>query len=649
MEYSTSSMNSYVGVFCEESIELLEEVVQNLLKLERGEKKVLAAIFRCLHTIKGGAGVLEFTPIMRLAHVMEDTMEKLQKDQILLSQEVVEEVFEATESLREMIEKVERGENVQERPDLEERLLFIARKTTSAKALSSRESSQESDEVLKELFLMKEELLILPLGKEKIEALRQKLLALEEKTHARGASEAESYVSALIRYLELVLDKEGEIDTGSEEFLEGLKVSLQKIQDLWQSSISQTQSRIEKTETSFEEKEVERKSQYLRVEERKIDTFTNLVEELMMVRGNYEYLLEKLKEYSLPSELIKAFRDNHRSLSRNCEELQKSLFSLRLVPAKFLFQRFPKVARDIALQKQKKIKLVTAGENTEVDKKVLDALSGAMLHLVRNACDHGIESPQERVASGKSEEGTVSLKAWHKGSFVYLEVSDDGRGLDPEKILKKAQELGLVAEGASPTKEEIFNLIFQPGFSTADSVSEISGRGVGMDAVKAAVEELHGSVEIRSIFGKGTSFTLKVPVRLGITTALLVRANGEQYALPVEAVANITSLTKKQIHFARKTPVFSFQGRIISLCSLAYLLGQQDAAFPEEARIVVATNGEKHIGLAVDEVLGRHNMVTKPLPKVLSRGPFTGSAILGDGRVIFVVDPFKVIQTSRSS
>ncbi|MCD6155780.1 MAG: chemotaxis protein CheW, partial [Candidatus Atribacteria bacterium] len=203
--------------------------------------------------------------------------------------------------------------------------------------------------------------------------------------------------------------------------------------------------------------------------------------------------------------------------------------------------------------------------------------------------------------------------------------------------------------GGSLTEEEIFNLIFQPGFSTADSVSEISGRGVGMDAVKAAVEELHGSVEIISISGKGTSFILKVPVRLGITTALLVKVNGEQYALPAEAVANIIRLTKKQIHFARKTPVFSFQGRIISLCSLAYLLGQQDAAFPEEARIVVATNGEKHIGLAVDEVLGRHNMVTKPLPKVLSWGPFIGSAILGDGRVIFVVDPFKVIQTSRLS
>lgn len=170
-----------------------------------------------------------------------------------------------------------------------------------------------------------------------------------------------------------------------------------------------------------------------------------------------------------------------------------------------------------------------------------------------------------------------------------------------------------------------------------------------MDAVKATVEELHGSVEIRSISGKGTSFILKVPVRLGITTALLVRANGGQYALPAEVVANIIKLPRKQIRFAGKTPMFSFQEKVIPLCSFTYILGGQDAAFPEEVRVIVATNGEKHIGLAVDEVLGRHNMVTKPLPKVLSWGPFIGNAILGDGRVIFVVDPFKVIQTSRLS
>lgn len=637
-EFSNPNLGSYVGAFCEETREFLEEVTQRLLELEQGKKSVLEVIFRCLHTIKGGAGVLELTPIVRLSHAMEEVVEQLRKEEISLSPEVVEELFEATEKLKKMVEDIEEGKDIREDKDTEKQLLALMERKTLV--LSPSGTPEEGDGVTQELLAIEQELLVFLLDREKLDALRRRFCLLQEKMHEQGGSEAADYTLAFVRYLELVQEKEGEIDFGSEEFLEGLRTSIEKIKGLWQAFLHKKDDKAKGRETPPEPGE-EKKSQYLRIEERKIDTLTNLVGELMTARGNYEYLLEKLMDSSVPSGLTKALQENYRSLSRICEELQKGLFSLQLVPVRFLFQRFPKVVRDIALQKKKKIRLVTAGENVEVDKKVLDALSGPVLHLVRNACDHGIEPPEERLAAGKSEEGIVSLKAWQRGSFVYLEVSDDGRGLDFEKILSKARALGLVPEGASPSEEEILNFIFSPGFSTADSVSEISGRGIGMDVVQTTVRELGGDVEVKTALRKGTWITLKVPTRLGVQTVLLVGVNGERYALPLEQVVSILKLSRNDVFLAGGFPVFSFRGKITPLYPFAHLLGERESSLPEEVSVVVVADGRRTLALSVDQILGCRSIVTKPLPAALQGGMFISSTILGDGRVVLVVDPFR--------
>jgi len=360
----------------------------------------------------------------------------------------------------------------------------------------------------------------------------------------------------------------------------------------------------------------------------------NLMGELVISRSR---IMETLKKYQ-----IKEIDESLAQLSRITLDLQNIVMKIRMVPIAFVFNRFPRMVRDLSKKLNKEINLIITGQETELDRTVVDEIGDPLLHLLRNAIDHGIESKEEREAKGKQPIGTVKLDAHHEGNNVVIEVSDDGRGLDREKILKRAIERGLIDEASATTltDEKIFSFIFEPGFSTAEEVSDVSGRGVGMDVVKSTIEALNGSVQIESVKDRGTKVIIKLPLTLAIIQALLVTIGDFIYAIPLVNVEETLSIKKEEIKIVEKKPVIYIRGEIIPLTNLKELFQLPHTESDEDAlNIVIVHSGTRKYGLMVDELLGQDDIVIKSLGKLLKGiKEFSGGAILGDGSIALILD-----------
>jgi two-component system, chemotaxis family, sensor kinase CheA len=322
--------------------------------------------------------------------------------------------------------------------------------------------------------------------------------------------------------------------------------------------------------------------------------------------------------------------------------LQKSVMKIRMVPVEQLFRRFPRVVRDVAKQRNKEIAVEIAGQNTDLDKSILDALAEPLAHLVRNAADHGIEPTPGRVAAGKPARGTIKLNAYHQGNQVVIEISDDGRGLDREKIVRKAIERGIVtAEEAKHLNEaEALHLIFKPGLSTADEVTEISGRGVGLDVVQNVLEKLKGSITLESEPGKGATFLLMVPLTLASIQALLFRVGGRLYAVPLASVVEITRVTEPEIHRVDQREVLRLRNQILTLVRLDRLgTGQPVDHSGKRQYVIVIAQGSRRFGLIVDSLMGEEELVIKALEdRLVASELVSGASILGDGTVVLILN-----------
>jgi len=384
----------------------------------------------------------------------------------------------------------------------------------------------------------------------------------------------------------------------------------------------------------------------LRVDAGRIDTVMNLVGELIIGKSMLQRTITEFERTHPKDPLRGKFADALAFQSRVLGELQKSVMKIRMVPVEQLFRRFPRVVRDVAKLRNKEINLEIAGQNTDLDKSILDALGEPLAHLVRNAADHGIETAAERVAAQKPSRGTVRLDAYHEGDQVVIEISDDGRGLDREKILRRAIESGIV--GANDTarlnNSDIMNLIFEPGLSTADEVTEISGRGVGLDVVKSAVDNLKGSIELESELGQGTTFRLMVPLTLASIQSLLFHVSGKLYAVPLAMVVEITRVSEGEVHRLDNHEVFQLREQVLTLVRLERL--ESSAARAREKRIfvIVIGSGSRKFGLAVDSLMGEEELVIKALEDRLVTSPLvSGASILGDGTVVLILNVPAVI------
>jgi two-component system chemotaxis sensor kinase CheA len=391
------------------------------------------------------------------------------------------------------------------------------------------------------------------------------------------------------------------------------------------------------------------------------------------LRDNFRSIQDELERVREAREQIKALSEAIHSLGRVSDGLQKGVLDTRMVPIGPLFERFRRVIRDLSHSSGKEVILTIGGEKTELDKRMIDELSDPLIHMVRNAVDHGLEPPEERAAAGKPRAGTVSLQASHRGNSVVITVSDDGRGIDCQRIRQKIVAKGLLgqAEAQELSDRELIAFIWHPGLSTAETITEISGRGVGMDIVKSRIENLSGAVDVRSALGQGTTFTIRLPLTLAIMSSLLIRIHDEIYAIPLDHIDEIVEIRPRQIYRVQGRPAIEIRKKIVALVSLddvfrwggaAHPKARNGARLPGDGRtqdqqalasgqepsdkrtVVVVQNGETTIGLLVDQLIGMQEVVLKSLEKNFRTIPgLSGASILGDGRVSLILDLDAVI------
>jgi two-component system chemotaxis sensor kinase CheA len=382
----------------------------------------------------------------------------------------------------------------------------------------------------------------------------------------------------------------------------------------------------------------------LRVDAEKIDSVLNLVGELIIAKSMLHQAMNEFERRFPKDPLKMRFSDAMAFQARIMNDLQKSVMKIRMVPVEHLFRRFPRVVRDVAKSCGKEVNLVVTGQDTDLDKSILDMLAEPLAHLVRNAVDHGIESPADRINEGKPAQGTVTLDAYHQGNQIVIEVSDDGHGIDREKITAKAIERGVLraADAALLSEADVNDLIFHPGFSTAEQVTSISGRGVGMDVVKTVLEKLKGSVSIKSTPGKGTTFYLKVPLTLAIIKALLFRVGDRLYAVPLASVVEITRTTQGALHRVDNHDVMQLRNEVLTLLHLSDLAEPRGET--QKMFVVVISANERKFGLVVDQLVGEEELVIKAMDDhLVATDLVSGASILGDGTVVLILNLSSVV------
>lgn len=360
----------------------------------------------------------------------------------------------------------------------------------------------------------------------------------------------------------------------------------------------------------------------------------------------YGTLSNIFDEYETEAKNISGkFRSYTQNLGTIAGDLQEGVMKIRMVPINQIFSRFPRVVRDLQRELNKKIDLVIEGEDTELDKSVVEDLLDPIMHCIRNSVDHGIEAPEARTAAGKPETGTILLKASNEGNQIVIEIKDDGAGIDVEKVRKKAVDRGLIHPDKAVTEQDAFNLIMQPGFSTADKISNISGRGVGLDVVKTMINNLKGTISINSAKGKGTSFIIKLPLTLAIIQGLLVRVGKEVYSIPIANVIESQCINISEINHIDNYEIMNVRNEVISVLRLSRLFGIPETVKSDECYIVIVGTQEKKIGVMVDALIGEEDVVIKPLKDQFTNSPgIAGASILGDGSVSLIIDVGQLLE-----
>ncbi|QNU66127.1 chemotaxis protein CheA [Ruminiclostridium herbifermentans] len=389
-------------------------------------------------------------------------------------------------------------------------------------------------------------------------------------------------------------------------------------------------------------------AQSIRVSQEKIDKMMNMISELLIAKNSFMHISTKLNvEYDLP-EMSKEVKQVGAYVNRISDELQNAIMSIRMVEVRTVFQKMPRVVRDIAQSTGKKMDLIMEGESTEIDKTIIEQISDPLVHLIRNAADHGIENPEERSLKGKAETGKIILRAYNKNKNVYIEIEDDGKGMDAEKLKEKAIEKGFISRSEAEllNRTQLVNLIFLPGFSTARQITEVSGRGVGMDIVKSNIMKINGNVTIESEVDKGTKMTIQLPLTLAVSRGLIVEVSGESYIFPLEYIYGTAKIKKDNIHMYNGKCFTHLRGEVLGAewLSKIFLMDEIDDT-QDELNAVIISNGAEKYAIFVDKLKSEQEFVVKTLDGQLSSIPgISGSTLLGNGKVVLIINPLDIMQ-----
>ena len=682
-------MNQYLSMFIDESNDHLQSLNENMMGLEANPEdlSIVQVIFRSAHTLKGMAATMGYEDLASLTHQMENVLDLVRNNKLRMQDFIFDTLFKSLDALESMVENITGGgDGKADVTSIVTSLQAIVRgevpsaggisgsdavSKASVKATNTpilldefqfsvlEQSIQEGHKVMYvEVTIRKDCQLkavraymvfdLLERSGEVVKSFPSVQDIEQEKFDQsfslyyitqKDAKEIQSMIlnlSEIDKVTAVDLDKESLEQLGQETTAATAEAPVQNTSIASPTSAVPAQAKEEGAKQAPRAGTNNAPSRTIRVDIERLDVLMNLFSELLIDRVRLEQLASEVHNQDL-TETVE-------HMSRVSADLQNIVMKLRMVPVDTVFNRFPRMVRDLAKSLDKKVDLIVTGADTELDRTVIDEIGDPLVHLLRNAVDHGVESISDRIAAGKPEMGTINLRAFHSGNHVFIEIEEDGAGISREKVLKSALKKGVVTseQAASMSDSEVYQLLFAPGFSTAEVISDISGRGVGLDVVKAKISSLGGHVTIYSTLGKGTNFSVQLPLTLSIIAAMLIRLGSEKFAIPLSSIVETGIVKQSQIRTIHGNKMLEFRNTHIPLVSLSriFSIPDFDETTEEETEIVVVRKGERLVALAVQDFIGQNEIVIKNLSKYLPEVPgISGATILGDGQVALIIDP----------
>ena len=692
-------METFRQTYLEESFEGLDVMEAGLLALPPGEpdKEKINEIFRALYFIKGGSGTFGFNEIAGFTHVLETLLDEMRDGRRDVTQESIDAMLSAVDILRDMLTKLSNHEDIDEERALEVQNVLEAILGGASNTLGEIAGEPTSDSATRvgewQISLVPEPEL-LQTGNEPLRIFREleTLGELEVNADDSDLPDMASYnpESVYIKW-NLTLSGEGVNEEDIREVFEwidgdGADVTIKLIaSDIQDNEVPlpatpkvATSAAIEKSTNTSQTKQADevtakpavkpkakpradkaeakpKQEGSIRVDLSKIDQMVNLVGELVITQSmlsqfgeQAESSAESAEETSM--EWVDKLKEGLTHLERHTRELQESVMNIRMLPVSFAFNRMPRIVHDVSQKLGKQIDLVMEGEGTELDKTMLEQLTDPLVHIVRNSIDHGIENPDVRIAAGKPEMGTVKMAAFHQGGNILIQITDDGAGIDHHRIAAKAIEKGVIDEDHNLNRDEIVDLIFHAGFSTADEVSDISGRGVGMDVVRRNIRGLGGSVDVKTVPGEGSVFTIRLPLTLAILDGQLCKVGAQTYVFPLVSIIESIQVDEAMIKgIAGETELYKLRDSYIPVIRLHNKLGIQDACTDlTQGLLVVVEDAGQRAGVFVDDLLGQQQVVIKSLEtNYMKIEGIAGATILGDGTVSLILDVSETVTSYK--
>jgi two-component system chemotaxis sensor kinase CheA len=689
--YNLAIVNEeHLGDFLEEAAEITGNLSRGLVELESNPEntELIHDLFRAFHNLKGNAGIIGYVEMNELAHEAETLLGRARKGECAVSRTMIDALLAAVDALEALIAAIEPTGRVTA-PDITPALSAVRALTApptptpqAAPTPKTAPAPRDAEDLevfegtvrqqLATIFAALEGLRTDATQRDLVDAIYRSLTSLHNACAYMDLEELRVYAQRTAQLvgkardegidfsvmLDLLAQEAGILESMVESALAGLKAPRAADQPAPAPEAPPTAPTPQEssrptpdptpTPAPAAPAAERRGTNTIRVEHAKLDHLMNLIGELIINRNRFAMLARDLAAGGDPHEVAQHLQETTDAMTRISDDLQDTIMHVRMLPVHTVFSKFPRLIRDLSRKSGKQVELITEGEETELDKSVVEVIGDPLVHILRNAVDHGLEPPEERRRQGKPETGRVWVRAAHKGNAVVIEVEDDGRGIDPEVMRQKGVEKGLITPEQARSMDDAAarELIFAPGFSTAAQVTDISGRGVGMDVVRTNIKELKGSVQVTSEVGKGTRFTLSLPLTLAIIDALLVRVSGHIFAIPLDAVSETTKIPKESISRVNRRDAVTLRGEVVALVHLADILGLPTAPRPDKTlpTVLIAVQ-DRRLGLVVDELLLRQDVVIKALGDYLGDIPgISGATILGDGRVILILDPHEIFR-----
>ncbi|KOO46594.1 chemotaxis protein CheA [Priestia koreensis] len=663
-------LNQYLEVFIEESKEHLQNVNDQLLELEKQPDNltIVNEIFRSAHTLKGMSATMGFEDLANLTHKMENVLDAIRNHKLQPSSQILDVLFASVDDLEAMVESISSGGDGKRDVSIVVAQLHAIETGESIPAASAESLEQEAvvqegpmtydpfertvmmqsmeqGFVPYEIVVRLSEACLLKAARvymvfDVLEQVGEVIKSVPETQKLEEEKFGHEFTVTVLTKVEKEELKKRILKVSE---VEDVRVNIVQIETEELTFVEEVQEQLQAIEVEPQHEEAanpkktsvgkQQGQKTIRVNIERLDSLMNLFEELVIDRGRLEQISKNLNNSEL--------NETVERMSRISGDLQSIILNMRMVPVETVFNRFPRMVRQLAKDLGKKVNLEIVGAETELDRTVIDEIGDPLVHLLRNAIDHGVEMPDVRKETGKREEGTIRLKAYHSGNHVFIEIEDDGHGIDREKVLNTAIRKGLVTAqaGAAMTNSQVYDLILASGFSTADKISDISGRGVGLDVVKNTIESLGGSITIESTLGKGSVFSIQLPLTLSIISVLLVEMGTEKYAIPLSSIIETAIVKNDQILYAHNQKVIDFRGKIVPLIDLKRIFEVPNVEEDELHSVVIVRKGDKMAGLMVDSFIGQQEVVLKSLGDYLSTVfAISGATILGDGQVALIID-----------